>query len=95
MTPVSIKVVDNLLLIEWDNSETSKIKLVNLRLHCPCALCSVEKVERSKNYFPIYSGEQISIDNIYVIGNYAIGVSWKDGHNTGIYEFNYLRKLET
>ena len=27
------------------------------------------------------------------IGNYAIGVDWSDGHNSGIYSFDYLRTL--
>ena len=27
------------------------------------------------------------------IGNYAIGVDWSDGHNSGIYSFKHLRSL--
>jgi ATP-binding protein involved in chromosome partitioning len=27
------------------------------------------------------------------IGNYAIGIDWNDGHNSGIYSFDYLRSL--
>ncbi|MDO8609672.1 MAG: gamma-butyrobetaine hydroxylase-like domain-containing protein [bacterium] len=28
------------------------------------------------------------------VGGYAIRVSWKDGHNTGIYSWEYLKKLD-
>jgi hypothetical protein len=27
------------------------------------------------------------------VGNYALNFSWSDGHQTGIYDFEYLRKL--
>lgn len=27
------------------------------------------------------------------IGNYAIGIDWNDGHNSGIYSFDHLRSL--
>jgi ATP-binding protein involved in chromosome partitioning len=30
---------------------------------------------------------------IISVGNYAITVSWNDGHSTGIYSFEYLRAL--
>jgi len=31
--------------------------------------------------------------NIQLVGGYAIQVSWKDGHNTGIYSWEYLQQL--
>ena len=34
------------------------------------------------------------IKSIEVVGDYAIQVSWKDGHNTGIYSWEYLKTLE-
>jgi len=27
------------------------------------------------------------------VGNYAVSLTWKDGHNTGIYPFRLLRRL--
>jgi DUF971 family protein len=33
------------------------------------------------------------IKNIEAVGGYAVQVSWKDGHNTGIYSWEYLKKL--
>ena len=31
--------------------------------------------------------------SITSVGNYAITVTWSDGHSTGIYAFDYLRGL--
>ena len=27
------------------------------------------------------------------VGHYAIRIAWSDGHNTGIYSFDHLRKI--
>jgi ATP-binding protein involved in chromosome partitioning len=35
----------------------------------------------------------VSPQVISSIGNYAIGIDWNDGHNSGIYSFNHLRSL--
>lgn len=94
MQPVSIKVKDKkYLLIDWDNESASQIKLTNLRRQCPCALCAAEKETESSTYVPIYSDEQLKIKNIQMVGTYAIGINWGDDHNTGIYDYNFLKQL--
>ncbi len=34
------------------------------------------------------------IKNIETVGDYAIQITWRDGHNTGIYSWDYLKDLE-
>lgn len=95
MLPTSIKIVEkDYLKIEWSDNNISVINLSTLRHNCPCALCASEKENRGDKYFPIYSAEELTISNINIIGNYALGITWKDGHNTGIYEFDYLKKFD-
>lgn len=93
MFPVKIQVNNNIFSVEWDNNSVTNIKLANLRNGCPCAICSTERSMHSSEYIPIYSDEQLTITEVKVIGNYALGVSWKDKHDTGIYDYNYLTKL--
>ncbi len=93
MTPTQIKIKDRHLLIKWDDSTDTKIKLVNLRRNCPCALCASEREEQSSSYIPIYTDEQLSVKEINLVGNYAVGIGWKDSHNTGIYVFAQLKRL--
>ncbi len=38
--------------------------------------------------------ESLKLLEISGVGNYAIGLSWADGHSTGIYSFSYLEKLD-
>lgn len=98
MKPVQIKVVDKqFLLIKWDESAESKIGLKYLRNECPCANCKGETV-LLKTFRPpkpsMLSQEMYMIQNIQLVGGYAIQITWKDGHNTGIYSWEYLKKLE-
>jgi len=34
-----------------------------------------------------------ALKEIWAVGQYALGMSWGDGHNTGIYTFDFLREL--
>lgn len=93
MNPLKISVKNNSLNIFWNNGNETIISLQKLRSNCPCAVCAAEKESQSSSYIPIYSGEQLKIADLKLIGKYALGVTWKDGHNTGIFEFNHLLKL--
>jgi len=96
--PTSIKQISpELLEIQWSDGHISKYELKHLRLECPCATCNGETI-LWKHYGPtkqimIPMLDQITLTGIRVVGNYAIQLSWKDGHNTGIYTWEYLRKL--
>jgi DUF971 family protein len=94
MVPVQIKIFEKKNLnIKWDDGSESLIEIKKLRKFCPCATCVTEREGQGKYYIPIASEAQINIKNIEQVGNYAIGITWKDGHNTGIYEYSFLRKL--
>lgn len=98
MKPKKIKIEDkNKLLLTWDDQKTSIISLKYLRDQCPCAGCKGETI-LFKTFRPpkptILSPEMYKIKNIEIVGDYAIQISWKDGHNTGIYSWDYLKTLE-
>jgi DUF971 family protein len=37
--------------------------------------------------------EDVGIDNVEPVGNYAVKLVFSDGHDTGIYDWNYLYDL--
>ena len=37
--------------------------------------------------------EDITIEDISLVGRYALNFRWSDSHETGIYSFRYLRDL--
>ncbi|AFN75661.1 hypothetical protein MROS_2431 [Melioribacter roseus P3M-2] len=93
MFPEKITAGKNNFVISWSDGAISEIKYANLRALCPCASCRAEAENNGKNYIPIYSEAEITVDRIEPVGNYALKIIWKDGHDTGIYEFNYLTKI--
>ncbi len=94
MQPLKIKVVDKKeLYILWDDGKENTIDLKALRKQCPCATCLAESERQSKIYIPVFSENQITVKSINQVGKYAIQIAWNDGHNTGIYEYNFLKKF--
>ena len=86
----------NGLAILWDDHSDSFIEYQTLRNACPCAYCSGE----TDVFGNVYIGQGIrktelayEIDKIEMVGHYAIRIYWKDNHNSGIYTFNLLQKL--
>lgn len=79
---------DALLRILWDDDLLSDYPLEYLRGWCPCAACQGHGVER---HFVIVEDPQLSA--ITRVGHYALNPHWADGHETGIYTFEYLRSL--
>jgi ATP-binding protein involved in chromosome partitioning len=79
------------LKITWNNSKQSLITFKDLRFLCPCASCvdegtgqrKIKKDDVDPNVGPL---------RIETVGNYAIRVQWSDGHDTGIYSYDYLWK---
>ena len=79
---------DRLLRILWDDDLLADYPLSYLRGWCPCAICQGHSGER---HFIKTENPQLSAINM--VGNYAISPRWADGHETGIYTFEYLRML--
>lgn len=96
MAPTQIKIKNESLFIKWDDNTTSSISLKYLRDECPCANCKGETIllktirppKQNKNLQGRYD-----IKNIEVVGGYAAKITWGDGHNTGIYSWQYLQTL--
>lgn len=92
--PVKVTVSnEKFLLIEWNDNSNSSFNLTMLRRFCPCAVCLADREKQGKNYIPIFGKDQVTVESIKPVGNYALGIKWKDGHDTGIYEYQYLTKL--
>jgi DUF971 family protein len=98
MVPKTIRIKDKSFLdIIWEDESLSSITLKYLRDECPCASCKGETV-MLRTYRPpvnkMITPEMYLIKNIETVGEYAIQITWKDGHSTGIYTYEYLQELE-
>ena len=97
MVPKQIKIIEKTkLLIKWDDDSETMVGLKYLRDECPCAGCKGETI-LLKTYRPAKpastSPEMYKVKDIQVVGGYAIQITWKDGHNTGIYTWDYLKEI--
>jgi DUF971 family protein len=80
--------------ITWLDGHKSEYDFEYLRWQCPCAICQGEGGEpgalaRTGELAP----EQTALADMGPVGNYAMSLVWADGHSTGIYSFEYLRRL--
>jgi ATP-binding protein involved in chromosome partitioning len=80
------------LSVLWEDGQRDDFDVRDLRLACHCALC-IEEMSGRKVLDPKTVRPDVSPRVISSIGNYAIGIDWNDGHNSGIYSFDYLRSL--
>jgi len=93
---VRLRLKEQELRITWADGRVSVYPLAYLRANCPCAVCRAERGQREKTALPILSPsavESIKAVDGGLVGNYAIQITWSDGHNTGIFDFRYLRQL--
>ena len=83
------------LVIEWSDSVRQSLTFATLRKNCPCAGCRIER-EKPPPLFPILTPEEAQParpKTIEPVGRYAYQIHWKDGHDSGIFTFEYLRQL--
>jgi DUF971 family protein len=97
MRPVQIKQTSpSELFVKWDDGHESLFTLQYLREECPCASCKGETVllhTYSPVKLPVLTPGKYDLKSIQQVGNYAIQIFWGDGHQTGIYSWEYLRGL--
>ena len=81
------------LSIVWSDGKECIYPLAVLRRKCPCATCRAEQESKGPAYIPLFAGDALTLDKIIPVGHYALQLNWKDGHTTGIYNYEYLREI--
>ena len=96
MRPVDIQQIGQELAIKWEDGTESFVTLEKLRRYCPCAGCKGERDIMGnlyKNPDRPLTPQAFQLRRFTPIGTYAIQPVWGDGHNTGIYSFDYLKQV--
>ena len=79
--------------ITWQDGHASSYALDYLRDQCPCAVCRGHPGEPPQaNPLPLYKPAP-RLTKAEPVGRYAVQLFWADGHNTGLYSFDYLREI--
>ena len=99
VTPSDLKLkrAEQKLFVTWQDGRQSVYSAVRLRKNCPCATCRTERQKHSAQLLPVLKQApdgNLQMTSVELVGRYAIQLHWSDGHNTGIYDFRYLRSLD-
>lgn len=86
------KVGDTGFRILWEDGHRSNYQARQLRLECPCASCSDEWTGQ-RLLAPTMVSADIKLQEARLVGNYAVQFLFSDGHGTGIFSFENLRRL--
>lgn len=87
------------LRIRWADGHTTTLPLALLRRQCPCAACRSERETETVGALPVVAAASVQRAKVTavsaeLIGQYALRIVWEDGHDTGIYDYELLRRLD-
>ncbi len=99
--PTGIKVnrEANQLSISWSDGHESTYSFSLLRYACPCAECRGGHDNMGADpdpevfTMPLADSPRTHLADIEGVGSYAITIYWEDGHQYGIFNWDYLRAL--
>jgi DUF971 family protein len=92
--PTSIRALqsDRILELSWEDGTTARLPYHYLRGECPCASCrdewTGERMVQPESLRP-----DLQLERMEGVGNYAVQFAWNDGHGSGLFTWELLRKL--
>lgn len=91
-----LAIIGDTLAIRWEDDRETFLTLETLRRACPCAGCGGEPdvLGRIERPGVSYGDSSFQVRGYQLVGGYGWQPTWEDGHNTGIYSFSYLERLE-
>ena len=87
------------LSVTWEDGHASLYPFSLLRLGCPCAECRGGHDKMGDMPDPLIFRQELvdspatRLKTIVPVGAYAITPVWEDGHDAGIFRWEYLRAL--
>ena len=85
--------------VRWQDGHESVYSFDLLRKECPCAVCSDQRRNPAPPgglallSGPVVRAGDIQATEVKPVGRYAINFVWSDGHDSGIYSYNFLREV--
>lgn len=88
-------IINGELALSFDDGYEAYLPLPMLRRACPCAACQGEPDALGRVVRPRvdHGPRAFELTRFEPVGGYALQLFWGDGHATGIYTFDYFKKL--
>ncbi len=102
MTPrpaaITLNKSEGYLEITWNDEQVCRYPLAHLREACPCAQCRGGHQYMGREHDPedilrLTPARSYTVTHLDMVGSYALQPTWDDGHHTGIYTWDYLKRL--
>ena len=93
--PKSIRAIraDGAIEMTWPDGRVVRFPNKTLRANCACAGCVDEMTGRrilDVSAIP----DDIAVESMSPVGNYALKIVWSDGHDTGLFTWERLAALD-
>ena len=91
---------DRGLTVEWSDGATSYYSIAYLRKMSPSAEMRELRTQMASNPLTVLPSNfasqkgPLTALSAELVGNYAIKIHFSDGHDTGIYSWDYLRSID-
>ena len=89
---------DRGLTVHWQDGTKSFYPVAFLRRMSPSAEARTLREQLAKNPLTVLpstdAGEPLTATTAELVGNYAVRIRFSDGHDTGLYSWDYLRRID-
>lgn len=98
--PTGVKAdrAERILTITWEDGRISRYPFAGLRAACPCVSCKGGHDNMGGPADPALVRDTpdngVTVNNLQAVGAYALQFFWSDGHDSGIYTWDYLRQSD-
>lgn len=95
ITPTQIQLIAQEVAIAWSDGGETYFRVEVLRAASP----SAENIGEQDIFGKVYGGARgipnsgVTVRGWEQVGNYALRFTFSDGHGSGLYSYDYLRKL--
>lgn len=91
--PASIDVAKDVgVTMTFLDGQVARFDLMSLRLGCPCATCRGLRDQGESSWPRPGSPTPLRIEDARLHGAWGLAITWNDGHATGIFPFESLRR---
>ena len=91
MIPVEIKIIlsGQAILVSWSDGTILQISASTLRSKSRSARSLSQRIKNEQDDIDV----NLTIDNVTMVGSYAVNVKFSDGYNKGIFPWSMLREI--
>jgi Mrp family chromosome partitioning ATPase/DUF971 family protein len=80
------------IIVKLGDGREIRVRNKTLRVSCQCALC-VNEFTGQPLLNPDSVPEDIKVESFASLGNYALGIVWSDGHSSGIFPWEHIKRV--